>query len=147
MSNETQGHAKAGLGKQAAVFLIGQLPYLGRVRRVFKACVISSESTSPSTFGGSLVFSKNLTATSPVTTPRRSVSACWNSCEYARFSSGVRCRMGESRQVSNRVSVVRRRAAHSYPRRYQPSCKAKQCAFSGLRGKSLSNFLHNPEEG
>ena len=50
--------------------------------------------TSPRTRGSSLVFSKNLTATSPVTTPRPSVSACRNSCPNTRFSSGVRFRLG-----------------------------------------------------
>ena len=50
--------------------------------------------TSPSTLESNLVISKNLTAISPVTTPTLSVSACRNSCPYARFSSGVRLRLG-----------------------------------------------------
>lgn len=50
--------------------------------------------------GSSLVFSKNLTATSPVTTPMLSESACRNSCPNTRFSSGVRFRFGPAVHLS-----------------------------------------------
>jgi hypothetical protein len=56
--------------------------------------------TSPRIRGSSLVFSKNLTATSPVTTPTPSVSACRNSCPNTRFSSGVRLRLGAAVDAS-----------------------------------------------
>ena len=53
--------------------------------------------TSPRTSGGSRVFSKNLTATSPVTTPIFSVSAAENNWPNRRRSSGLRWRLGCSR--------------------------------------------------
>lgn len=52
------------------------------------------ELTTPSTCGSSLVFSKNVTATSPVTTPMFSESASRNSCPNTRTSSGVRFKFG-----------------------------------------------------
>jgi hypothetical protein len=68
--------------------------------------------TSPRTRGSSRVFSKNLTATSPVTTPRPSVSACRKSWVNTRFSSGVRLRLGAaayvvSQQVRNSKKHLR----------------------------------------
>ena len=55
--------------------------------------------TSPRTSGANFVFSKNLTATSPVTTPSLSVSAAEKSCPKTRRSSGLRCRLGCSERV------------------------------------------------
>lgn len=52
--------------------------------------------TSPRIRDSSFVFSKNLTAVSPVTTPTLSLSARRKSCPYTRFSSGVRLRFGAS---------------------------------------------------
>lgn len=46
--------------------------------------------TSPKIAGESLVFSKNFTATSPVTTPSLSESAAENSWPKRLLSSGVR---------------------------------------------------------
>ena len=64
--------------------------------RLLKA-VMRASFTSPSTSGGSRVFSKNLTATSPVTTPILSVSAWEKSWPKRRRSSGLRCRFGCSK--------------------------------------------------
>lgn len=78
--------------------------------------------TSPRTRGSSRVFSKNLTATSPVTTPRPSVSACRKSWVNTRFSSGVRLRLGAaayvvSQQVRNSKKHLRPFAPLSSPPR------------------------------
>ena len=53
--------------------------------------------TSPRTSEGSRVFSKNLTATSPVTTPIFSESAAENNWPNRRRSSGLKWRLGCSR--------------------------------------------------
>ena len=55
---------------------------------------VQSNATSPSTSGGSRVFSRNFTATSPVTTPIFSLSAAENNWPKRRRSSGLRCRLG-----------------------------------------------------
>ena len=105
MRNQSQDYSKAGRCKEASIFFICNLPYLERKKYISTINVediVTSKHcwrrlnihTSPSTRGSSLVFSKNLTATSPVTTPTLSESACRNSCPNRRFSSGVRFRFG-----------------------------------------------------
>lgn len=74
--------------------------------------------TSPSTLESSLVFSKNLTAISPVTTPTLSVSACRNSWPYTRFSSVVRFKFGTAVEVTRRLLAVASR-----------TCKHLVCLF------------------
>ena len=61
--------------------------------------------TSPSTSDGSRVFSKNFTATSPVTTPIFSVSAAENNWPKKRRSSGLRWRLGCSKIERQSASV------------------------------------------
>ena len=56
---------------------------------------------SPRTSDDSLVFSKNLTATSPVTTPILSESACAKSWPKYRRSSGLSCKFGCSRDTQD----------------------------------------------
>lgn len=63
----------------------------------FWTWVCPSMPTSPSTSEASRVFSKNFTATSPVTTPIFSVSAAENNWPKRRRSSGLRWRLGCSR--------------------------------------------------
>lgn len=65
--------------------------------------------TSPSTVGGSLVFSKNFTAISPVTTPILSVSAAANKCPKYRLSSGLRWRFGCSETHGSALFLFRTR--------------------------------------
>ena len=70
-------------------------------------------STSPSTSDGNRVFSKNLTATSPVTTPIFSLSAAENSWPKRRRSSGLRWRLGCSERRSGSASTVELRGKAS----------------------------------
>ena len=74
--------------------------------------------TSPRTSEGSRVFSKNFTATSPVTTPIFSVSAAENNWPNRRRSSGLRWRLGCSgieRQLesTNLACILELEALHT----------------------------------
>jgi len=109
MSYQSQNNAKPGRCEESPILFVRNLPYLERHIRI--SCISSAWfcwsrrarqgiRTSPRMRGSSLVFSKNLTATSPVTTPIFSLSASLNSCPKTRFSSGVRFRLGAAVNTS-----------------------------------------------
>ena len=105
MPNQPKYDAETRRGEEASVFRVCNLPYLHTRNGTFSQPLLRASKdsqpvrrprwirTTPSTAGASLVFSKNLTAASPVTTPRLSVSACRKSWPNTLFSSDVRFRI------------------------------------------------------
>lgn len=97
LADQPQSDAESELCQQSSVFGVGNSPYLQR-RSIngwdsfgrSSAEKLTGTSTSPRIRGLSPDRSKNLTASSPVTTPMFSVSAAWNNWPKTFFSSGVR---------------------------------------------------------
>lgn len=97
ISNQSQYNAETWRCEEALVFNVCNLPDLlvDPSISILSTTAHSQEFTSPSVSGGSFVRSgKNLRATSPVTTPRLSVSAAENTRANSRRSSGLRLRLG-----------------------------------------------------
>ena len=91
VTDQPQYYTKAGGSEKPAILCIRDLPYLydPPCQRMLFPFIVKVL-TSPNIVAGNFVFSKNFTATSPVTTPILSVSAAEKSWPKYRLSSGVR---------------------------------------------------------
>jgi hypothetical protein len=103
--------------------------------------------TSPRTRGSSRVFSKNLTATSPVTTPMLSVSACRNSWPNTRFSSGVRFKLGAAMSMSAPSRRTTCDQFHSFHQALIMTLRPIRCSDHRTRSQrpqKTSSYLDRP---